>query len=157
MEDVGRVERVTQNSGLQDPAGTGLKLDSTADTRMARTNCTMCCRVVAALSGAIFGSGLMSGVAYSHGSNVTIGALAGALGIGTLVYGVAVGTMSVVTLSAVLFGLFFAMIGPGCDDYLGITVVPAALFGAFIGWLIHSLAGSQTHSLATAKPSRREE
>ncbi len=31
-----------------------------------------------------------------------------------------------------------AKIGPGCDDYEGITVVPAALFGAFIGWLFRS-------------------
>jgi cell division protein FtsX len=80
----------------------------------------------------------MSGVAYSHGSNMVMGALAGALGFGTLGYGVAAGTMSVVMLSAVLFGLFFGMIGPGCDDYEGITVVPAAVFGVFISWLFHS-------------------
>jgi hypothetical protein len=30
------------------------------------------------------------------------------------------------------------MIGPGCDDYEGIVAVPAALFGAFIGWLFQS-------------------
>jgi hypothetical protein len=35
----------------------------------------------------------------------------------------------------VLSGLFFCMIGPGCDDYARVAVVPAALFGACIGWL----------------------
>ena len=79
----------------------------------------------------------MCGVAYSHGSNMAVGAVAGALSVGALGYGVAAGTMSVVALSAVLSGLFFGMIGPGCDDYAGITVMPAALFGAFIGWQLH--------------------
>jgi hypothetical protein len=86
-----------------------------------------------------------------------MGFLAGALGVGTLGYGVAAGTMSIVTFSAVLFGLFFAMIGPGCDDYEGIIVVPAALFGAFISWLLHSLAGAQANSQPAANPSRGDE
>ena len=55
--------------------------------------------------------------------------------LGVLGYGVAAGTMSAVTVCAVLSGLFFCMIGPGCDDDAGIAAVPAALFGAFIGWL----------------------
>ncbi len=99
----------------------------------------------------------MCGVAYSHGSNMVTGSVAGALCIGTLGYGVAAGTMSIVTLGAVLFGLFFAMIGPGCDDYAGITVVPAALFGAFISWPFRTRAGSQTNSLPAASPSRGDE
>ena len=105
---------------------------------MARTECKSSCRTVAALLGTIFGSGLMCGITYSHGTNMALGALAGALSVGTLRYGVATGTMSVVMLSAMLFGLFFAMIGPGCDDNEGITVMPAALFGALIGWLFRS-------------------
>jgi hypothetical protein len=60
---------------------------------------------------------------------------AGAVLIGFLCHGVAAGTMSAVTLRAVLSGLFFAMIAPGADDYGGNAVLPAALFGAFIGWL----------------------
>lgn len=149
------MEKVIQNSGLRDPAGSGLKPDSTADVQMARTECTSGCRIVASFLGAIFGSGLMSGVAYSHGSNVTIGALAGALGVGTLGYSVAARTMSIVTLSAVLFGLFFAMIGPGCNDYGGISVVPAALFSAFISWLLNSLANSQPDLDVAVDPARR--
>jgi hypothetical protein len=47
----------------------------------------------------------MCGVAYSHGSNMAVGAVAGALSVGALGYGVAAGTMIVVTLSAVLSGL----------------------------------------------------
>lgn len=82
---------------------------------------------------------------------------ASAFGVDTLGYGVAAGTMSIVSLNAVLFGLFFAMIGPGCDDYEGITVVPVALFGAFISWLLRSFAGSQTNSLPAANPSRGDE
>jgi hypothetical protein len=81
---------------------------------------------------------MMCGIAYTHGSDMALGALAGAVLVGGLGYGVAAGTMSVVTLSAVLFGLFFGVIGPGCDDYGGSAVVPAALFGAFIGWLFRS-------------------
>src|SRR5262249_3801556 len=103
-------------------------------------------RAAATLAGAIIGSGLMCGIAYTHGSDMVLGALAGAVLIGALGYGVEAGTMSVVTLSAVLFGLFFCMIGPGYDDYGGTAVLPAALFGAAIGWLIRSLA------LAAANP-----
>ena len=47
----------------------------------------------------------MCGVAYSHGSNMAVGAVAGALSVGALGYGVAAGTMNIVTLSAVLSGL----------------------------------------------------
>jgi hypothetical protein len=103
-------------------------------------------RAVATLAGAIIGSGLMCGIAYTHGSDLVLGALAGAVLIGALGYGVEAGTMSVVTLSAVLFGLFFCMIGPGCDDFGGTAVLPAALFGAAIGWLIHN------HCTASANP-----
>jgi hypothetical protein len=92
-------------------------------------------RAVAAAVGGIVGAGLMGGTGYSHGTSVATGAFAGAVLLGTLCYGVAAGTMSAVTLCAVLFGLFFCMIGPGCDDYGGTAAVPAALFGAFIGWL----------------------
>jgi len=77
----------------------------------------------------------MGGIGYTHGTSMATGACAGAMLLGALCYGVAAGTMSAVTLCAVLSGLFFCMIGPGCDDYAGITAVPAALFGAFIGRL----------------------
>jgi hypothetical protein len=43
--------------------------------------------------------------------------------------------MSPVTLCAVLFALFFCMIGPGCDDYGGNAAIPAAVVGAVIGRL----------------------
>jgi len=33
-------------------------------------------------------------------------------------------------------GLFLGMIGPGYDDYAGIGVIPAALFGAFLDLLL---------------------
>jgi hypothetical protein len=96
-------------------------------------------RAAAVIAGAIAGSGMMGGIAYTHGSDMALGTLAGAVLIGALAHGVEAGTMSVVTLCAVLFGLFFCMIGPGCDDYEGIMVAPAALFGAFISWLLRSL------------------
>jgi hypothetical protein len=106
---------------------------------MGRAAGTPVSRAAAAIAGAIIGGGMMCGIAYTHGSDMVLGALAGAVLIGALGYGVEAGTMSVVTLSAVLFGLFFCMIGPGWDDYGGITVAPAALFGAFIGWLLRGL------------------
>jgi hypothetical protein len=109
-------------------------------------------RAAAAIAGAIFGGGMMCGIAYTHGSDMVLGALAGVILIGALGYDVVSGTMSVVTLSAVLFGLFFCMIGPGCDDYEGITVAPAALFGAFIGWLLrnHCTAGANPWAVGEA-------
>jgi hypothetical protein len=70
-------------------------------------------REAATLAGAIIGSGMICGIAYSHGSDMAPGALAGAVLIGALGYGVEAGTMSVVTLSSVLFALCFCMIGPG--------------------------------------------
>ncbi|SIO34198.1 hypothetical protein SAMN05444166_3930 [Singulisphaera sp. GP187] len=93
-------------------------------------------RAVAAAVGGIVGAGLMGGTGYTHGTSVTTGAFAGAVLLGALCYGVAAGAMSAVTLCAVLSGLFFCMIGPGCDDYGGNTALPAALFGGFIGWLV---------------------
>jgi hypothetical protein len=92
-------------------------------------------RAVAAAVGGIVGAGLMGGTSYTHGTSVATGTFAGAVLLGALCYGVAARTMSAMTLCAVLFGLFFCMIGPWCDDYGGIAAVPAALFGAFIGWL----------------------
>jgi hypothetical protein len=77
----------------------------------------------------------MGGIAYTHGSNLAVGAVAGRVLVGALGHEVATGTMSPVTLSAVLFALFFCMIGPGCDDYGGNAAIPAALLGAFIGWV----------------------
>lgn len=70
----------------------------------------------AALAGAIIGGGLMCGIAYTHGTDMKLGALAGAVLVGALGYGVEAGTMSRVTHCSVLFGLFFCMIGPGFDD-----------------------------------------
>ena len=92
-------------------------------------------RAVAAAVGGIVGAGLMGGTGYTHGTSVATGAFAGAELLGALCYGVAARTMSAVTLCAVLFGLFFCMIGPGYDDYGGTAAVPAAPFGALIGWL----------------------
>jgi hypothetical protein len=92
-------------------------------------------RAVAAAVGGIVGAGLMGGIGYTHGTSMVTGVVAGAVLLGALCYGVAAGTMSAGTLCAVLSGLFFCMIGPGCDDYAGVAVVPAALFGACIGWL----------------------
>ena len=92
-------------------------------------------RAAAAVAGGIVGVGLMGGIAYTHGTSMATGGFAGAVLLGALGYGVAAGTTSAVTLCAVIFGLFFCMIGPGCDDYGGNAAVPAALFGAFIGWL----------------------
>jgi hypothetical protein len=77
----------------------------------------------------------MGGIGYTHGSDIAVGAVAGAVLVGALGYGVATGTMSPATLSAVLFALFFCMIGPGCDDYGGSAAIPAAVFGACIGRL----------------------
>jgi hypothetical protein len=79
------------------------------------------------------GAGLMGGVAYTHSSDMALGGTAGAILVGALFHGVAAGTMSVITLSAALFGLFFCMIGPGCDDYGGQAGAVAAFFGALIG------------------------
>jgi CubicO group peptidase (beta-lactamase class C family) len=114
------------------------KADWAVGMQKTRTQGTPGSRIVAALLLAIVGGGMMCGTAYSHGSSIAPATLAGAVLVGALGYGVAAGTMSVVSLSAVLFGLFFCMIGPGCDDYGGIAAVPAVLFGAFIGWLFQS-------------------
>ena len=92
-------------------------------------------RAVAATFGGLVGGGLLGGISYTHGSDVALGAIAGVALVGVLGYGVEAGTMSPVTLCAVLFALFFCMIGPGCDDYGGIAAIPAALFGALIGRL----------------------
>ena len=50
--------------------------------------------------------------------------------------------MSPVTCFAVLFALFFCMIGPGCDDYAGVAAFPEAALGGCIGWLFF---GHRTH------------
>jgi hypothetical protein len=106
---------------------------------------TVLSRAAAALVGVIIGGGLMCGIAYTHGTDMRFGAIAGAVLVGILGFGVAAGTMSRVTLSSVLFGLFFGMIGPGVDDYGGLTVVPGAMFGALVGYLLHFMG------LATAE------
>jgi hypothetical protein len=93
-------------------------------------------RVGAAVFGGLVGAGLFGGIGYTHDTSITTGVVSGALLLGTLCHGVEAGTMSPVTLCAVLFGLFFCLIGPGCDDYGGNTAVPAALIGGFIGWVV---------------------
>jgi hypothetical protein len=108
-------------------------------------------RAAAALAGAIIGGGLMCGIAYTHGSDMRLGAVAGAALVGTLGFGVEAGTMSRVTLCSVLFGLFFGMIGPGCDDYSGFAVVPGALFGALVGCLLPFLGLATAESNWSAK------
>jgi hypothetical protein len=102
---------------------------------MPRCNGKVQSRAASTVAGSLAGGGLLGGIGYTHGGDIILAAALGAILLGALGYGVASRTMSPVTLCTVLFALFFAMIGPGCDDYGGITVPPAALFGAFIGWL----------------------
>ncbi|WP_165226996.1 hypothetical protein [Aquisphaera insulae] len=110
---------------------------------------------VAAIFGGLVGAGLMGGVAYTHWGNISFGALAGAVLVGALSFGVATGTMSPVTLCAVLLALFFAMIGPGCDDYGGTTVIPGATFGALLGWLFFGRRRAiQPRTAADSAPPR---
>jgi hypothetical protein len=92
-------------------------------------------RGVAAVFSGLAGAGLMGGIGYTHGTDMILGTLAGAVLVGALGYGTASGLASPITLGAVLFALFFGMIGPGYDDYRGRAVVPAAFVGAFFGWL----------------------
>ncbi len=94
-------------------------------------------RAVAAIAGSLVGAGLMGGIGYTHGTDIVVGAVAGAVLLGALGHGVAVGTMGAVTLYAVLFALVVCMIGPGCDDYSGMAAIPAALVGASLGRLFH--------------------
>lgn len=102
---------------------------------MPRHNCPPRRRAAASALGGLVGAGLMGGIGYTHGSSIPVGFLAGALFVGGLAYGVATGIASPVTLCAVLFALFFSMIGPGADDFGGSVAVPAAICGACIGWL----------------------
>jgi len=95
---------------------------------MPRRSGTPRSRAVAAAVVGLVGAGLMGGISYTHGSSMAVGAVAGAVLVGALGYGVATGTMSPVTLSAVLFALFFCMIGPGCDDYGGGAAIPGGGF-----------------------------
>lgn len=95
----------------------------------------------------------MGGVAYTHGTEIAIGVVAGAVLVGALGDGVVTGTMSPVTLGAVLFALFFCMIGPGRDDYSGIAAIPGALFGALIGRLVSGNRQSQIDSTREIEPS----
>jgi hypothetical protein len=107
----------------------------------------------AALAGAIIGGGLMCGIAYTHGTDMKLGALAGAVLVGALGHGVEAGTMSRVTLCSVLFGLFFCMIGPGFDDYSGMALVLGTLLGAVVGWLLPCLGLAAAESKWPAKQS----
>jgi hypothetical protein len=91
-------------------------------------------RIASALVGVVLGAGLMGGIASTRRGNVTFSAVEGGILVGILWHGVAVGTVSMVTLSTVLFVLFGFMIGPGCDDYEGILALPAAIIGAVVGW-----------------------
>jgi hypothetical protein len=93
-------------------------------------------RAAAGIAGALVGGVLMGGVAWTHGTNVDVGAASGAVLVGLLWRGVDAGTMSPATLVAVLFALFFAMVGPGYDDYGGHAVIPAAIVGAIVGRLV---------------------
>jgi hypothetical protein len=129
--------RVFDSGTHRSPARGGLLsgVVSRRGPRMPRRYGTTRGRVAAAAVGGLVGAGLMGGIGYTHGSNIAVGAVAGAPLVGGLAFGVASGIMSPVTLCAVLFALFFCMIGPGCDDYGGNAAVPAAIFGAFIGWL----------------------
>jgi hypothetical protein len=102
---------------------------------MAQRRSSSLHRTVEAVSAGLIGAGLMGGIGYTHGTGMILGTLAGAVLVGALGYGIATGLASPITLSAVLFALFFGMIGPGYDDYAGHAVVPAACFGAFVGWL----------------------
>jgi hypothetical protein len=86
--------------------------------------------------GAVAGAALMGGIAFTHGTDIALGVVCGAILVGALGDGAVTGTMSPVTLCAVLFALFFCMIGPGCDDYSGTAAIPGALFGALIGRLV---------------------
>jgi hypothetical protein len=92
-------------------------------------------RVVAAIIWGLVGAGLRGGISYTYGSDMAAGAAAGAVLVGALGHGVTTGTMSPVTLCTVLSALLFCIIVPGCDDYGSNAAIPAALFGAFIGWL----------------------
>ena len=103
-------------------------------------------RLAAALAGAIIGGGLMCGIAFTHGTDMRMGAIPGVVLVGALGYGVEAGTVSRVTFCSVLFGLFFCMIGPGYDDYSGIAVVPGALLGAIVGLLLPRLGLATTES-----------
>jgi hypothetical protein len=96
---------------------------------------------VATILGALAVGGLMGGIGLSHGTDIPLGASAGAVLGGVLGRGAETGAISPVTVFATLFGLGAAMIGPGCDDYEGITVIPGAGLGAFVGWLFFGLRG----------------
>ena len=88
------------------------------------------------LLGGMAGAALLGGVAYSHGGDPMLGVGAGAVLVGMLGAGVARGAVAPLTLCGVIAGLFFGMIGPGCDDHGGVAVPPAALAGALIGRLV---------------------
>lgn len=93
-------------------------------------------RIVACVAAALAGGGLMGGVAYTHGSDIALGAAAGAALLGALGYAVAAGVAGPATLCGVLVGLVVALLGPGVDDFSGSAVVPLALVGGVVGHLI---------------------
>ena len=91
-------------------------------------------RLVAAVLAGLVGAGLMGGVGYTHGSDVVLGVVAGAVLVGILGHGVVVGSVSPAMLGGVLFGLAFAMIdGGGCVDPGGLMMIGAAVVGAVVG------------------------
>lgn len=92
--------------------------------------------VFSAACGGLVGAGLMGGVAFMHGTDIGLGVVAGGLLLGALWYGVAAGTMSPVTLFSIILALFGCMIGPGCDDYMGLVGILGAMSGGFLGLLL---------------------
>lgn len=100
---------------------------------MSRMGGTPRSRRVAAVLGGAVGCALMGVVAFSHGTDMAVGASAGAIQGAMLGYGVEAGSVSPVTLFAVLFALVGAAVGPGFDDYVGILAVFGALVGGLIG------------------------
>jgi hypothetical protein len=99
-------------------------------------------RIATALIGGLLGAGLVGGSASMYHNQVIPYAILGAFQVGFLCDGVVTGIVSPVTLGAVVCGLFMFMIGPGYDDYMGILVIPAAMFGAYVGWRFRRMNNS---------------
>jgi|GEM_PF-6346260 len=82
----------------------------------------------------MLGSLLLSAVG-NISRQATTGGVAG-LFLGAIIgLGAVSGWIHRITAGAISVALLFCAIGPGFDDYSGISAIPGALLGAFLGWL----------------------
>jgi hypothetical protein len=96
--------------------------------------------VIAVAVGTLIGAFLFSLIG-AISDHVAIGATVGAVVGGVVSLGTCSGWISVPTTGGIVGAVLFALLGPACDDFSGLSSVPGFFLGMGVTWVVRAAVG----------------